>query len=398
MKISYLVIFLFLMPKSGMADLPVVLSNLSKYLRAPRPLPIYYNHSLEAKIILSKTMAQKGLSLNWVKKFSNSEKFLLVLLQEHDVVFENIQINQQVYFLSPSLDLFEKYVVNDQIIVQKLGHFENETYVPNISVEQNFLRRRQDFRGFEMIAMTEEHKPAIETLNLENATYFPSNQTYDVTNSVQGTFYEVWKNLENVFNFSTKLYKRSDGNWGAPIQLSNGTVEISESMVKDVWSGKAHMIMSAATMIYARYLVIDYLQPILKQDSGIFVREDALHEGFDLSVYWHPFADWTWIVIFSSSLIVAFCILFLWKFPNITKENTMKVLVRSLIVNLGTETEGITPQKNQTNSLKFLFFTTLLMGNVIWLTYNGALLSELITPKVVKPFHDLDTLIKSRYR
>jgi hypothetical protein len=45
-----------------------------------------------------------------------------------------------------------------------------------------------------------------------------------------------------------------------------------------------------------------------------------------------------------------------------------------------------------------LLFTTLLMGNVIWLTYNGALLSELITPKVVTPFHDLDSLIKSKYR
>ena len=42
--------------------------------------------------------------------------------------------------------------------------------------------------------------------------------------------------------------------------------------------------------------------------------------------------------------------------------------------------------------------TVLLMGNAIWLAYNGALLSELITPKVVKPFHDWDTLIKSKNR
>ena len=398
MKISYFVIFLVLMPKSGKADLPVVLSSLSKYLWAPQPLPIYYNPTLEAKIMLSKIMAQKGLSLNWVRKFSSSEKFLLVLLQEHDSMFENIQINQQVYFITPSLDLFEKYVVNDQIIVNKIGHFVNETYVPNISVEQNFLRRRQDFHGFEMIAMTEELEQAIEIMNLENAIYFPSNQTYDVTNSVQGPFYEVWKNLEKVFNFSTKLYKRKDEIWGVPIKLSNGTIEISEGMVKDVWSGKAHAIMSAPTIIYARYLAVDYLQPIVTKDGGIFVKKEDLHEGFDLSVYWHPFADWTWILILSSSVIVTLCILLLWKFPNLTKENAMKVLVRSLKVNLGTETEGLTTPKNHTTSLNFLFFTTLLLGNVIWLTYNGALLSELITPKVVKPFHNFDTLIKSRYR
>jgi hypothetical protein len=169
-------------------------------------------------------------------------------------------------------------------------------------------------------------------------------------------------------------------------------------MVKDVWSGKAHVIMSATTMIHARYLVINYLQPILTRDGGIFVKKEDLQEGFDLSVYWHPFENWTWILILSSSVIVTLSIFFLWNFPNLTKENAFKVLIRSLKVNLGTETEGLFPPNNQTISLKFLFFTTLLMGNVIWLTYNGALLSELITPKVVKPFHDLDTLIKSRYR
>ena len=356
-----------LMPKSGKADLPVVLSKLSKYLRAPQPLPLYYNHPLEAKIILSKTMAQKGMSLSWVKKFSNSDNFLLVLLQEHDVVFENIQINQQVYFLTPSLDLFERYVVNDQIIVQKLGHFVNDSYDPNISVEQNFLRRRQNFHGYGMIAMTENIENAIE-VNIDNATYFPSNQTYDVTNSIQGSFFHIWKNLESTMNFTTKIYKRNVKSWGVPRQLSNGTIELSDGIIKDVWSGKAHVILSAATILHARYLAIDYLQPIRTGHGGIFVKKEDLHEGFDLSVYWYPFADWTWIVILSSSLIVAFCILLLWKFPNITKENTIKVLVRSLKVNLGTETEGITPQKNQTNSIKFLFFTTLLILSLIWRT------------------------------
>ena len=38
------------------------------------------------------------------------------------------------------------------------------------------------------------------------------------------------------------------------------------------------------------------------------------------------------------------------------------------------------------------------MGNVVWLAYNGALLSQLITPKVVKPFHDWESLIKSGYK
>ena len=104
------------------------------------------------------------------------------------------------------------------------------------------------------------------------------------------------------------------------------------------------------------------------------------------------------MLITFSSLIVTLCIMFLWKFLN-TKEmlpHPIKILIMSFKVNLGTD--SFASVENPTTSLKLLFFTTLLMGNVIWLTYNGALLSELITPKVVTPFHDLDTLIKSKYR
>ena len=201
-----------------------------------------------------------------------------------------------------------------------------------------------------------------------------------------------------MLNFTTKIYKRKDKSWGVPRQLSNGTFELSDGMIKDVWLRNVDALISAATILHARYLIIDYLQPIMTRDGGFFVRKEALQEDFDLTVYWHPFGDWTWFLILSSSSIVTLCILFLWKFPSLTKENALKVLVRSLKVNLGTETDSLIPPKNQSISLKFLFFTTLLMGNVIWLTYNGALLSELITPKVVKPFHDLDTLIRSKYR
>ena len=49
-------------------------------------------------------------------------------------------------------------------------------------------------------------------------------------------------------------------------------------------------------------------------------------------------------------------------------------------------------------TLKVMIFITLLMGNVVWLTYNGALLSGLIVPKKVEPFHDLETLSTSKYR
>ena len=38
------------------------------------------------------------------------------------------------------------------------------------------------------------------------------------------------------------------------------------------------------------------------------------------------------------------------------------------------------------------------MGNIIWLSYNGSLLSELINHKFVKPFQDWESFIESKYK
>ena len=397
MNISFCVVFLISMLGFCQADMPTILTKLAEYLRAPKPLPIHYNATLESKVTLAKKMAQKGSSIRWVDQVSTSETFLLILLQEYSLGNENVEINQQIYFLTPSLELHEKYTVNGHVVTTKLVYFVGDLLIPIDSIEQSFWKRRKDFHGFQMIGMTDTIPSAIQ-INIENATYFPTNQTYDVTTSMQGSYFDIWKNLQRVLNFTTKIYKRKERNWGVPIQLSNGTIELSDGMIKDVMIGKAHVLMSAASVLYARYLVIDYLQPIMRRDGGIFVSKDALQEGFDFKVFYHPFAKWTWMLIVFSSLMVTLCIILLWKISNTTEilPSSIKVLIMSLKVNLGTN--GFSSVENHTTSLKFLFFTTLLMGNVIWLSYNGALLSELITPKVVKPFHDLDTLIKSKYR
>ena len=53
---------------------------------------------------------------------------------------------------------------------------------------------------------------------------------------------------------------------------------------------------------------------------------------------------------------------------------------------------------DQLESYKVVIFITLLMGNVIWLSYNGALISGLLAPKVTKPFVDIESLLTSNYR
>ena len=76
--------------------------------------------------------------------------------------------------------------------------------------------------------------------------------------------------------------------------------------------------------------------------------------------------------------------------------SVFKVVFTMLKTNMGTD--SFEPIGNQITSVRVLILTVLLMGNAIWLAYNGALLSQLITPKLVKPFDDWNSLIKSKYR
>ena len=148
----------------------------ARQFRAPQPLPIFYNSPKEIKITLIKSMSEKSSTLNWVNNLQYSKNFLLVISQDDGLLDgnEDIKVDQQIYFLTLSLDLYEKYTINNKLIQQKLGHFVDGMYIPEESIEQNFLKRRQNFYGFELIALTLEYGNYIQIENLKNAPYFSS--------------------------------------------------------------------------------------------------------------------------------------------------------------------------------------------------------------------------------
>ena len=84
--------------------------------------------------------------------------FVLVILSNSEIPTANtneINMNQQIYFLTLSKDVYEKYTINQQIIVERLGYFVNDTYFDVTGVENNsFLRRRQNFHGLTIPAFT----------------------------------------------------------------------------------------------------------------------------------------------------------------------------------------------------------------------------------------------------
>ena len=367
----------------------ITLTRFARQFRAPQQLPIIYNTPKETKITLIKSTSEKGLTLDWVNEFQYSNTFLLIVCQDDYLFDRNIDINidQQIYFLTPSLGLYEKYTINNQLIQQKLGHFVGDMYIPEESIEQNFLKRRQNFHGSKLIALTLEFNDYIRIDNLINAPYFPSNETYDVTGLVQGSIFDIWTILQKNLNFTTKIFSKMNNKWGVPTINPNGSIILQDGIIKDAVDGTADILLAPLSILYNRYLVIDYLVPLHNGVMGIFVNKESIHENFDFSVFYKPFDKWTWTLVLSTSMIVTISIVLTSKFlnhQNLTLHNFMDIYAKSLKANLGNA--SFTPITNQFHSQHIAIFVALITGNIIWIAYNGALLSKLIEPRSEKPF------------
>ena len=83
-----------------------------------------------------------------------------------------------------------------------------------------------------------------------------------------GSGHEILKHLEKSLNFTSKLYKRRIEAWGTPEVYPNGSIEISDGMVRDLMPGKADMIVAHMDIIHSRKLIIDFLHPIWNHNGG----------------------------------------------------------------------------------------------------------------------------------
>ena len=377
------------------------LTAFARQFRAPQPLTVFYNTPKETKITMVKSMSEKGLTLDWIQELQYSKKFLLVISQNDGLLEgnEQIKIDQEFYILTPSLDVYEKYTINNKFIQQKLGHFVDGMYIPEESIEQNFLKRRQNFHGFELIALTLEYGNYIQIENLKNAPYFPSNETYHVTGLVKGSLFEVWTILQNNLNFTTKIYSRMDNKWGIPIQHRNGSISVPDGIIKNSMDSSADILLAPLTITYQRHLVIDYLVPLYSLATGIYIDKDSIQDSLDFVVFYKPFDKWTWTTLTLSSLIVAISIFLTSKVlnqGNLDYLDFLDIFAKSLKANLGNA--SFTPNINKFHSRQMAIFVALMTGNTIWISYKAALLSKLIEPRSEKPFHDLESLAESKYR
>ena len=127
--ISVGILCLFLTGFSN-ADLAQILPSFAKEFRAPVPLSLFYNTSKEIKATLTKESSLNDLFLNWIDEKPYKKEFLLIIEDQWMSNSEDdIEINQQIYFLTNTFEIHEKYTVNNHIVINKLGHFNNTTFV-----------------------------------------------------------------------------------------------------------------------------------------------------------------------------------------------------------------------------------------------------------------------------
>ena len=152
-------------------------------------------------------------------------------------------------------------------------------------------------------------------------------------------------------------------------------------------------------LLLNHFLIISFKLPVINYHCSVLFNGSCFQEGLDFEVFKRPFHSWTWAVVICSSVLVSIFISFIWKVLDHKAkivENIAKILSMSLQANLGVNRfDSFT---NYFGTLKVVIFITLLMGNVVWLSYNGSLLSGLIAPIKIKPFHDLEALSTSKFR
>ena len=155
------------------------------------------------------------------------------------------EINQEIQFVNTETwEVYEHYTVNNEKIQTKLGVFDkNFRFIP--TTLQSFVQRRGNFHRYNLKAITEEEIPYIK-IDLSLANYDETNQVYDVTQKVEGMYYDIFQILQEQLNFTASIHKRKDGKWGPITKLENGTI-LTAGIASSITSGFAEIVATRYT-------------------------------------------------------------------------------------------------------------------------------------------------------
>ena len=236
-----------------------------------------------------------GFRLDQISKMAKMASTIIILIDElhFDTLMQNlkVEIDTKLYVIKRStFEVFETYCINSVTVQEKLGILIDGLMKWAKNIEKSFSLRRSNFHGKQIIAMTEETGVSImfDPLYKKQAQFIPENNTYLVNGFVSGVNYDILIYLEKELNFSTRLYKRKDGEWGYVSKQQNETYS-AFGMVGNLYYQEADMIVADLTMTLHRTPYIDFLIAMSTDDAGLFLTSQVSGMAFDFDVFFAPF-------------------------------------------------------------------------------------------------------------
>ena len=314
-------------------------------------------------------------------------------------IAQKTNIHQNVFILkNDTQELYEAYKINDFVVKRKLGYIDllSNNFNWEKDMNPNFIKRRADFHGIVLKGMVEF---AGSNMNAdisyqEKASFFPNNQTYQVTGFTYGLFDEVMKILQDRLNFTTELYKKKKAGWGYIYPQPNGSYK-GTGIIGDIFFKRADIALAPLYVTIDRSLYVDYLPPLQPYNTELYIPISNT-ESIDFGTYLAPFTSCLWIIITLMGGVFTIMKFSFLKVHGSAKKFGFDHIWTSFSGFLGGKPFP-TPIDSE-SSYKTAIIAMLLCGTLIWISYRARLTAELSILEKKYPFKDLESFSKTNWR
>ncbi len=318
---------------------------------------------------------------------------------------DHIGINQRVFFVDTYLGhVTEAYKVVDHRVLNYVGHLSSDDGAVkyNSSENGNWLQRRSNLMGQELLGLTDHQAPYIIIPSYES--FLKSNDSILVTHKgsrfreityeiIFGLFKEVIGRLEVNLNFTTRFFVsqvEGTNSFGSRI---NGTWN---GLIGHVANGEGDFIATSLTQTAKRFEVLKFAQPIGDETFALYVP----YEGYDERewlAFLYPLAGDLWLLLIFNTLITLMAFKALEVYFG-TKMSRQETNVVGDFWMLFTAYFGKAPERKFTHeqeAIRVLLLTAYLIGNLVFMSYKASLTAALSVQKISLPFETIDELLTS---
>lgn len=367
-----------------------------------KPTQIREEHLSHNGLILCSDNAT--LVEDWVKTYSfHSKRHPWLIISRERIAHSadvKVEVDQQIFFFSEKLlQLEEAYTVNDVRVTRVIGRFladpgENPTIAQEC--RQLFLDRRSNLLGLNLRILIEKQPPHVY-FNVDRDNSQEELVNLDASSDPHGLFVDLLHILQRDLNFTTDVAVRTDRVYGVLDAQGNWT-----GMIGSLIRQQADLIATSVTLTLERSQVVAFLPAISRETTGIIIKSRD-NEVLAWGTYTNPFAKEVWLMILIVPLTVLLMIQWLQRFHYANDKIRAPAWIHigsdywTLFCSYFARQHGSLLHDDKL-PMKVVLFTTFLLGNIVYMSYQASLTSELSVRTKRKPFSNLEELLESDYR